>query len=289
MEIKNINNMAVELNGHKFLPIQAMREVFREKFPLGSIIIGCPSPAPESDGVSYVVSVEVFADNSKEKLPIFSRFVKINPGLEKAEEEAVEDPFNMVTRVAEYKAMEAVCATLPFSREDYLRELEEKSKKETGKAPTAEQVAFAASLPHVPTSNDKVVKEKAPAKEKGAVQNAVPSNSTPANQPAASQPVTAPEPKKAPAEPVAAKTKEQVKPQDPPEKEVMQDVQDGRDITWARSVVSCYRNTTGMTMGDIEEKYPKILHWFATSEAPAKNADFADMVAAAKIIEKERK
>lgn len=289
MEKMEIEKMAVELKGHKFLPIQAMREVFREKFPLGSIIIGCPSPSPESDGVSYIVSVEVFADNSKEKLPIFSRFVKINPGLEKTDEEAVEDPFNMVTRVAEYKAMEAVCATLPFSREDYLKELEEKSKKETGKAPTAEQVAFAASLPHVPTSNDKVVKEKASTKEKKAVQNVTPSPLPTANQQVATQPATAPEPKKATAEPVAAKAKERVKTQEPPEKEVMQDVQDGKDINWARSVVSCYRNTTGMTMGDLEEKYPKILHWFATSESPAKNADFADMVAAAKIIEKERK
>lgn len=257
-----------------FLPIKAMREIFRELYPHGSVEISCPELAPEKDGVSYMVKVVIYEDNNASKLPIYSRYVKVNPAQEEATDE-YEDPFNLLCRIAEYKAMEAVGATVPFNREMYLASIAAKEeKKAPGHAPTEAEKAVAASFPVEPKPEPQRAKPEA--KQEAVI---------PKKQPETKS--TATDVKKPPEEKPTADTKkqrEEKKPVEPDAQETPVEQVPGHDLDWARSVISVYRNTSGQTMGEVFDANPRVVIWFASSARAAEKPEFAEMIEAAKII-----
>lgn len=106
-----------------FLPLKAMQELFHNTYPEGSVIIEEPKLAPEKDGFSYITCVKVFKTfEAREKnIPDYSRWAKFNPATDEDVAD-MEDPFNAVSRVAEYKALEAIGCGLNFDKELYMQQ-----------------------------------------------------------------------------------------------------------------------------------------------------------------------
>lgn len=106
-----------------FLPLKAMQELFHNTYPEGSVIIEEPKLAPEKDGFSYITCVKVFKTfEAREKnIPDYSRWAKFNPATDEDVAD-MEDPFNAVSRVAEYKALEAIGCGLNFDKKLYMQQ-----------------------------------------------------------------------------------------------------------------------------------------------------------------------
>lgn len=195
-------------NSEEFLPLKAMQELFRNTYPEGSVILGEPKLAPEKDGMSYIVQVSVYlTEQAREhNTPDYSRWVKFNPATDEEDSEIVEDPFNAVSRVAEYKALEAIGCGLDFDKEVYMRRFRPEVPTN---APVAErEVEFAKSFDKIPSSKtskanpqaDKTAESKVEVKLPPSDTKAMPAKSNKASATkTASVPVSSVEPVKVPA------------------------------------------------------------------------------------------
>ena len=296
MEVIKINNknkasFAVpyepeNANSELFLPLKAMQEIFRNSFPTGSIVVGEPKLSPEKDGMSYICHVEVYEDTTARQInaPYYSRWVKFNPATDEVNAEIIEDPFNAVSRVAEYKALEAVGCGLNFSKEEYMKRYASKAQPNTV---TEEEIVFARSFEEVPSSKSEEANIKSSKKTKtsknadnASVKPSVESatKDTPdvkvdeiktsessdkisssktaetpikVDEPKSTKPVTEvttePIAKPAPATEEVAKPAPSVESKSVPEKIKPTEAQ----VNAAKAVVSKYRNYAGMTMEQI--------------------------------------